>query len=237
MDRWNQASAITTISFDGDGTLWDFDKVMRHSLRHTLDELRRRVPGHRSDRLTIEKMIRIRNVVAQELKGQTIHLEHIRLRAFQRTLEYLGIKNESLARHLNAIYLKRRFEDIALYRDVIPALDALATRFKIGLLSNGNSYPERCGLGERFGFVVFAQDCGFEKPDRRIFEVALETAGCARTELLHVGDSLVNDVYGAKNAGIKSVWLNRAHLPHDPGIEPEFEIATLEELLFLCDGA
>lgn len=83
---------------------------------------------------------------------------------------------------------------------------------------------------------MFSQDYGFEKPDRRIFEIALEEAGCSCDEPLHVGDSLVNDVYGAKNAGIKSVWLNRAHIQNDTGIEPDFAIATLAELPSICDG-
>ena len=228
----NGLSDITTISFDGDGTLWDFDKVMRHSLHHALDELRRQVRGNRSARLTIEEMVHIRNAVAQELKGRVTNLEQIRLQAFERTLEYIGIRDDNLAHHLNAVYLKHRFEDIELYDDVVSTLDALAKRFKIGLLSNGNSYPQRCGLAGVFRFVVFSRDYGFEKPDRRIFEVALEKAGCSgHDELLHVGDSLVNDVYGAKKAGMKSVWLNRPRVQNDTGIEPDFEIATLEELL------
>lgn len=228
-----QLSAITTISFDGDGTLWDFEKVMRHSLHYALEELRRLAPGDSSESLTIEEMIRIRNTAAEELKGKVTNLEQVRFKAFQRTLEHIGIPDDALARHLNAIYLKHRFEDIELYSDVLPAFDALARRFKIGLLSNGNSYPERCGLAGRFSFVVFSQDYGFEKPDPRIFEVALEQAGCSRDELLHVGDSLVNDVYGAKNAGIKSVWLNREGVQNEAGIEPDVEISTLEELLIL----
>ena len=36
---------IRVVSFDGDGTLWDFEKVMRHSLSHALGELRRLVPA------------------------------------------------------------------------------------------------------------------------------------------------------------------------------------------------
>ncbi len=39
------SDGLTTISFDGDGTLWDFRKVMRHSLGHTLAELRRLAPS------------------------------------------------------------------------------------------------------------------------------------------------------------------------------------------------
>jgi putative hydrolase of the HAD superfamily len=228
---------IAAISFDGDGTLWDFDKVMRHSLRRALDELRRQVSRCRWKQLTIEEMIRIRNMVALELSGQETSLEQIRLRAFQRTLEEIGARDDDLACRLNELYLKHRFEDIELYPDVIPVLDALAGQFRIGLLSNGNTYPERCGLGGRFSFVIFSQEYGFEKPDRRIFEVALEAAGCLGYELLHVGDSLVGDVSGAQNAGVRSVWLNRARIQNDTGIEADFEITTLDEVLTICATA
>jgi len=226
-------SAIAAISFDGDGTLWDFEKVMRHSLQYALVELRRHVPGDVTEGLTILEMIRIRNVVAQELKGRVTNLERIRFHAFRRTLEHVGVRDDTLAHRLNEVYLRHRFEDIELYDDVLPTLDALADRFRIGLLSNGNSYPERCGLAGRFRFVVFSQDYGFEKPDRRIFEVTLEQAGCSREELLHVGDSLATDVCGAKNAGVACVWLNREGSGNEAGAEPDVEIATLGELVGL----
>lgn len=224
-------SALTTISFDGDGTLWDFEKVMRHSLQYALDELRCRVPGDGPERLSIEEMIRIRNVVAEGLKGKVTNLERIRFHAFQRTLAHIGVRDDALAHHLNEVYLRHRFEDIELYDDVLPALDALADRFRIGLLSNGNSYPDRCGLAGRFRFVVFSQDYGFEKPDRRIFEVTLEQAKCSSTALLHVGDSLATDICGAKNAGVASVWLNRTGSKNEAGVEPDVAIATLRELV------
>ena len=223
-------STITTISFDGDGTLWDFEQVMRHSLRYTLDELRPCVPGEQSSQLTIEEMVRIRDNVAKELKGKTVNLEQIRLIAFQRTLEHIGIKDGSLAKHLNQIYLKHRFEDTELYPDVIDTFDTLAKRYKIGLLSNGNNYPERCGLAEHFSFIVFSQDFGIAKPDRRIFEFTLEKAGCSHNELVHVGDSLTDDLCGAQNAGIKAIWLNRDKEENETCVKPDHEISDLNQL-------
>jgi putative hydrolase of the HAD superfamily len=154
--------------------------------------------------------------------------------AFQRTIESIGINNDVLAHQLNEIYYKHRFNDIELYPDVIPCFDNLAGDFKIGLLSNGNSYPELCGLSGYFSFVIFSQDYGIEKPDRRIFEIAIEKAGCSANKLLHVGDSLENDVEGARNAGIKSVWLNRTHVKNKSTIRPDFEITTLNELISIC---
>ena len=226
---------ITAISFDGDATLWDFQKVMRHSLAITLDELRRRNPVGTAADLTVDKMIEIRNSAAAELKGITVNLEEIRFHAFRRTVEYVGNADDSLASDLNALYFKHRFEDIELYRDVIPTLDALQPKFTVGLLSNGNGYPERCGLAGRFSFVVFSQDVGVEKPDPEIFSAASKQAGCAPTELMHVGDSLESDVAGANAAGAVSVWLNRHGVRNDTGITPDFEVQTLSDIIEIVE--
>ena len=176
-------------------------------------------------------MIRMRTEVAAALKGRTLNLEAIRLAAFERTLQSIGIRDDVLAQHLNDVYLAHRFEDIELYPDVLPALAALAGRYQMGLVSNGNSYPERCGLAGRFGFRVFSQDCGYEKPDRRIFERLLAVTACQPHEVLHVGDSLGDDVAGAQAAGIFAVWINRSRASNASSIAPDWEIATLTELV------
>lgn len=226
----NKITSIKTVSFDGDGTLWDFQKVMRHSLGWVLDELKQADPDAAS-MLSIDKMIEIRNRVAEELKGKTTNLEAIRLEAFRQTLIDIGKPDDTLASHLNEVYLKHRFEDIKLYEDVLPVLHEFRRKYTIGLLSNGNSYPERCGLEGIFQFIVFSQDYEVEKPDPEIYRIALKKAGCSKGELLNVGDSLENDVIGAKNAGIKSIWLNRNQNKINPETVIEYEIQSLMELL------
>ncbi len=222
---------ISVVSFDGDMTLWDFRKVMRHALKHALMELQRQIPTPRILDLTIDEMIVIRNQFAEEVKGKVWNLEEIRRGAFERTLEHVGCPDKNLAAHLNAVYLKHRFEDIELYPDVIPTLDVLTPHFKLGLLSNGNTYPERCGLKDRFAFVVFSQDVQIEKPDRKIFEITAQRAGCELAQLLHVGDSLENDVAGAQNVGAHAVWLNREGVSNDTKTQPDYEIGSLTVIL------
>jgi len=227
----HQPGQIKAISFDGDMTLWDFEHVMRHALSLVLAELRRRVPGQRTADVTIDTMIAMRNAVAAERQGQIVHLEDIRLHAFKRTVAVVSCADDALAADLHALYLQHRFEDIKLYPDVLPCLDALRPDFAIGLLSNGNGYPERCGLPDRFSFVVFSQDVGVEKPDAGIFLAACQQAGCAPCELMHIGDSLAADVAGANGVGAVSVWLNRDAKPNDSGIVPDHEIRSLTELI------
>ncbi len=211
-------------------TLWDFHKVMRHSLKQTLNELQRQVPTQRASELTIDEMIWIRDQYANEVKGKIWNLLEIRQGAFEQTLEYVGYPNKKLATHLNAIYRKHRFEDIELYPDVIPTFDLLIQHFKLGLLSNGNTYPERCGLEDYFDFVIFAQDVQVEKPDPKIFEITAQHAACEFSQLMHVGDSLENDVTGAQNVRASAVWLNREGMPNNTDIEPDYEIRSLTEI-------
>ena len=223
-------TGIKAISFDADGTLWDFEKVMRHSLGLSLREMQT-ADSVAASRLNIEKMIEITNRVFDELKGKVSKHEEIRLAAFKRTLVEVGRPNDALATHLSEFYLRHRYNDIELFDDVLPTLKALKSRYKIGVVSNGNSYPNRCGLPDTFHYIVFSQDCGIEKPDPGIFHIAIEKVGCAAHEMLIVGDSLKNDIAGAAGAGMKSVWLNRLQSKADPEINVDCEIHSLTELL------
>ena len=226
----NNLEQIKVISFDADGTLWDFMKVMRHSLKYVLKALHE-IDPESAALLDIDKMIQIRNKVANDLKGIITNLEEVRLRAFRETLQVIKRPNDELAKYLNGIYLKHRFEDIELYEDVIPTLNILKNKYTIGILSNGNSYPELCGLDDMFQFTVFSQDYGIEKPDPLIFEVALKEAKCTKEQIIHIGDSLKNDITGANKAGIKCVWINREQEENTTNQPIDYEITSLSELL------
>jgi len=221
---------VKAISFDGDGTLWDFEKAMRHALHHVLRELQR-LDLESVAALNVEKMVTIRKRVAEKLKGKVTNLEVVRLEAFRETLASIGRPNKPLAEHLNQVYMMHRFEGVELFDDVLPTLRRLKEKYILGLLSNGNGYPRRCGLDNMFQFIVFSQDWGLEKPDPRIFRIATREAGCSRDEFLHVGDSYEDDVQGATNAGIRSVWLNRGGEKRNL-VEAVYQISSLSEL---CD--
>ncbi len=69
------------------------------------------------------------------------------------------------------------------------------------------------------------------KPDRAIFNLALERVGATAQEAMHVGGSLSSDVAGALGAGLTAVWLNRSGESRDKiQPEPHYEINSLAEL-------
>ena len=226
----NKFAGINVVSFDADGTLWDFEKVMRHSLLQALLELQR-IDEEAAALLDVDKMIAIRNRVASELTGKTSNLSEIRLEAFKQTLQDISRPDDALAVHLNAVFFKHRFQDIELFDDVLPVLDILRQKYILVLLTNSNSDPELCGLSGIFRFVILAQDYGVWKPDPKIFQIALEKTACSQHELLHIDDTLEEDILGATNASVKSIWLNRNPSEGDPEHKVDHQISSLRELL------
>jgi 2-haloalkanoic acid dehalogenase type II len=120
---------------------------------------------------------------------------------------------------------------LRVFPDAPPALRALRARgLRLVVVSNWDSslpeWLERTGLAELVDGVVSSAVVGAEKPSPRIFEVALDLAGVARGEALHVGDSMATDVGGARAAGVRAVLIARG------GGAPEGvqAIRSLEEL-------
>ena len=100
------------------------------------------------------------------------------------------------------------------YRDAAPTLAELrALAVRLVCVSNWDySLPDvlaRVGLADELDGVVTSAAVGARKPDPRLFEAALEVAGCAADEALHVGDTPTEDVEGAKAAGIRALLIDR----------------------------
>jgi putative hydrolase of the HAD superfamily len=119
--------------------------------------------------------------------------------------------------------------------DAERTLAALRARgMRVVVVSNWDcSLPtvlRKIGLEGLLDGVVSSAAVGARKPERRIFEVALELAGVGAPEAVHVGDSIENDVRGALTAGIGAVLLRRAAAA-TPGLPSGVPvIRTLDEL-------
>lgn len=92
--------------------------------------------------------------------------------------------------------------------DVIPALAALKERgLKLVVVSNANGRLrhlfDRIGLTKWFDHILDSHEWGVEKPDPRLFTLALEQSRSDATRTAHVGDLYYVDVIGARNAGLR----------------------------------
>ena len=77
------------------------------------------------------------------------------------------------------------------------------------LLEEQQEKLRACGMDRFVDVLVVSEEVGVAKPERRIFEVALERAQVRADEAVMIGDSWANDVEGARAAGIRAVWFTR----------------------------
>jgi putative hydrolase of the HAD superfamily len=116
---------------------------------------------------------------------------------------------------------------------VRPALAALRGHgLTLVVVSNANgtlrAHMDRIGLSSHVDIVIDSQDEGVEKPDPRLFEIALERAGGRPESTIHVGDLYQVDVVGARAAGVRAVLLDETGLHPDADCD---RVASLAELV------
>jgi putative hydrolase of the HAD superfamily len=118
---------------------------------------------------------------------------------------------------------------------VVPALRALrASGLRLVVVSNANGTLrakfERLGLGVHVDCLLDSCEFGVEKPDPRLFQIALQQSGAAAGSTVHVGDLYHVDVLGARAAGLRGVLFDEADL-YD-GVDCP-RVRTLAELVEL----
>jgi putative hydrolase of the HAD superfamily len=125
--------------------------------------------------------------------------------------------------------LHNLWEDVP--SEVPAALDRLRGRVRMGVVSNANGTVRaklaRVGLARYFELVVDSHEVGIEKPDPRIFALALERMGVAPAEAVYVGDLYHVDVVGAVAAGLRAFLLDPFDLYQG---SPVSRIRSLAEL-------
>ena len=81
-------------------------------------------------------------------------------------------------------------------------------------------------------FILVSEAMRVYKPDPRVFHWALDRLGLHPDDVLHVGDSELDDIQGAKAAGLRVAWVNRDGRPRRAGVPaPDFELRDLKGLL------
>ena len=221
---------ITTISFDMDGTLVDFDAAMRGALAWVLGEIRRVVP-ETPDWLTVPALIALREDVRAEHPEE--RHSAVRHMAFARALDLVGHPDPHLVDHLAEGYLERRSAATYLYPDTVAALEALGRRYTLGVITNGNSDPGATAWATTCPSSSFPRSTARRQAGPAALALALREAGCSPHECLHVGDLPAADVAGARAAGLRSAWLRRGEAPPVAEPEPDLTIDHLTELVDL----
>jgi putative hydrolase of the HAD superfamily len=129
-------------------------------------------------------------------------------------LHHLEVENGlEMARETRSII--RRDQRTYLYDEVREVLDELTSReLCLGVVSNFNCLLEpiliELRVTDYFEFILASDLIRSGKPNRLIFDLAVEFAGVPRKECVHVGDSYGADYQGARGAGLQAILLDRS---------------------------
>jgi HAD superfamily hydrolase (TIGR01509 family) len=221
----------TAVLFDLDDTIFDHQYSRRRALARMMEVYE---AASQSDLLTLEAL--------HEKHLQTTHLLVLdgRLTLADARRERMSLLFSDLGVGLSA---KAADEADAFYRDTYDAcvravpgsirlIRELKQTMRIGIVTNGLVAQQvhkirLCGVEGLIDCLIVSEEVGARKPDKRIFEMALERLRTKAGQAIVIGDSWNLDVRGARNAGLPAVWLNR-YGEQCPEPETVIEVTSLE---------
>jgi len=102
-----------------------------------------------------------------------------------------------------------------LYPETKKVLEELSKKYNIGIIANqdfGSSERlEKFGILKYIKLVVASAEEGIAKPDKRIFNIALERSKCKAEKSYMIGDRIDNDIVPAKEIGMKTIWIKQGY--------------------------
>lgn len=227
----NLKHSIRLITIDLDDTLWPCMPTIMHAEQTSYDWLSRHLPRI-TERYSMEQLRDKRRALMQSRPTLRNDMSEARRAHFRELADELDYDQDWVEEGFQ-VFLNAR-QRVTLYDDVMPALSRLADHYRLLALTNGNADIRRTGLGGIFQGQLSAADVQAAKPDPAMFVEAMSQQGVGRDETLHVGDHPVHDICGARAAGVRSVWVNRAGADWtEDGFRADFEVADLAGLVDL----
>jgi len=229
-------TAAIGVGFDIDHTIAIDNKLERVALLRLLEQVVE-AGGHSIGSLE-EEIVRIDDLLARQRRGQfTIDaaVEHfVRERGIAEGVAAYAVRFRSMTLDMAGEFVVPR-------TDARSAFAALRERgVRMAVLSNGWN-PLQTFKARRAGFegtVLASAEIGVQKPDSRAFAALTAQLQTPPAQTWYVGDDPRADVEGARDAGLRAVWLNadRAKFPDDLAA-PEFAVESLGALIELVIAA
>ena len=131
-------------------------------------------------------------------------------------------------------------EDESLYSNTTKCLEILSGRYKIGIIANQSlgtkTRLEQHGILQYIDLVIASAEEGVAKPDKRIFEIALNRSNCQPGDAVMIGDRIDNDIVPAKRMGMHTIWIKQGYGQYwDITDEVEKADCTVHSLMEICN--
>lgn len=221
---------VKAISLDLDDTLWEIMPIIVRAEQKVHTFLANEYPRV-TERFDIVAIRAVRTEVVQRHPGIEHDFTEMRRLTYAFVLRHCDY-DESDAQRVLQVFLDARHE-LELFPDVLPALQTLSEKFPLIALSNGNADVDRLPLSQFFSHSVNARDVGVLKPHPKIFGAACDLLNLNADEVLHIGDHPVEDIKGAADFGMRTVWINRKQQEWEHEYEPHAQVQNLTQLVEL----
>ena len=224
----------TTILFDLDHTLFDFDASEAAAFASTLEKAGISSPnGH------YETFAAINVELWAEVELGELTPNEVRTLRFEQLLERTAINADSAVMADDYVYGLGTFGNLFPgARDLLEALSPVAT---LALVSNGIGEVQRAriarlGLERYFDAIVISGEVGTAKPGIDIFHIVFEGLHHPdRATTLMIGDSLTSDIAGGINYGIDTCWYTPGGAT-DATTRATYRISSLDEIPPIVTG-
>ncbi len=221
----------TTVLFDADNTLLDFDKDEDCALRKVMTEY-----GVPVTEETIATYIKINVGMWKALERGEITKSELKRTRFKKFFEAIGFETDADAFEVNERYLFLLGEGDNVLTGAIDLCRELKEKgFDLYIITNGVTDTQKRRMG-RSGLLPYITECfisetlGHQKPKKEFFDIVLDRIPEKdKSKIIVVGDSLTSDIKGAMNAGLDSVWVNMkgADLPEE--YTPDYIIEDIRD--------
>jgi len=227
---------IRVIAFDLDDTLWPCMPTIRRAEERLYLWLAQHYPRI-TQSLDREEIVDCRRQFSARDARYAIDMTGMRRDFLQHLADQHDYDGEQLSRLGFEVFFEAR-QQVEFYDDVMPCLQRLKQRYRLGAISNGNASVEHVGLGELFEHAISASDIMVAKPDPLIFDNLAQRFGVPSEQILYVGDHPRYDVAGSIDAGYHAVWVNREALSWPKDLPPpRHQVTDLHQLEALLESA
>ncbi len=222
----------TTVLWDLDQTLLNFDMSMDYAIRETFKKYNLPVSDEIVARYDVINRGYWNRFELGEITKQEVTLGRFRTLFGELGITYIAPEEmaEVYQKELGNVYF---FIDGA--KELVTRLKAEGFRQYVvtnGVNTTQESKMKRSGLHQIMDGVFVSELMGYPKPMKEYFDACFAAMpGIDRRECILVGDSLTSDMRGAQNAGIASCWFNPGRREKDIDVRIDYEIHALEELL------